>query len=40
VKPLLSGFGDRQPVRQTLVVPQRQRLGLVVDLPLHRFLTS
>jgi hypothetical protein len=27
-------------VRQTLIVPQRQRLGLVVDLPLHRFLTS
>ena len=35
-KPLLWGVGDRQPVRQTLLVPQRQRLGLVVDLPLHR----
>ena len=39
-KPLLWGVGDRQPVRQTLVVPQRQRVRLVVDLPLHRFLTS
>src|SRR5919107_4729450 len=39
-KPLLSRVGDRQPVRQTLIVPQRQRLGLVVDLPLHRSLTS
>ena len=35
-KPLLWGDGDRQPVRQTLLVPHRQRLGLVVDLPLHR----
>src|SRR5215217_4059001 len=39
-KPLLSRVGDRQPVRQTLVVPQRQRLGLVINLPLHRSLTS
>src|SRR5919107_245575 len=39
-KPLLSRVGDRQPVRQTLIVPQRQRLGLVVNLPLHRSLTS
>jgi hypothetical protein len=39
-KPLLSRVGDRQPVRQTLLVPQRLRVRLVVDLPLHRFLTS
>ena len=30
--------GDRQPERQTLVVPQRQGLRLVVDLPLQRSL--
>ena len=35
VKPLLSGFGDRQPVRQTLVVPQRQCLRLVVYVPVQ-----
>ena len=32
--------GDRQPEQQTLVVPQRRGLGLVVDLALHRLLTS
>ena len=32
--------GDRQPVRQSLVVSQRQCFGLVVYLPLHRFITS
>src|SRR5215210_4823705 len=37
-KPLLSRVGDRQPVQQTLVVPQRQCLRLVVDLSLHRSL--
>src|SRR5215211_6513433 len=37
-KPLLSRVGDRQPELQTLVVPQRQCLWLVVDLPLHRSL--
>jgi hypothetical protein len=37
-KPLLLGVGDRRPELQTLVVPQRQRLRLVVDLPLHRSL--
>src|SRR5215210_3536872 len=37
-KSLLSRVGDRQPVRQTLVVPQRQCLRLVVDLSLHRSL--
>src|SRR5215212_1705159 len=30
--------GDRQPVQQTLVVPQRQRLWLVVGLPVLRSL--
>jgi hypothetical protein len=39
-KPLLSRVGDRQPVRQTLIVPQRQRLRLAVNLPLHRSFTS
>jgi hypothetical protein len=28
--------GDRQPVQQTPVVPQRRCLRLVVNLPLHR----
>src|ERR687897_1235183 len=37
-KPLLLRVGDRQPELQTLVVPQRQGLRLVVDLPLHRSL--
>jgi hypothetical protein len=37
-KPLLLRVGDRQPVQQTLVVPQRQCLRLVVNLPLHRSL--
>src|SRR5215211_7830645 len=37
-KPLLSRVGDRQPVQQTLVVPQRQCLQLVVGLALHRSL--
>ena len=31
-KPLLLGGGDRQPVQQALVVPQRQRLRLFVGL--------
>jgi hypothetical protein len=39
-KPLLSRVGDRQPARQTLVVPLRQRVRLVVDLLLHRYVTS
>ena len=37
-KLLLLRVGDRQPVQQTLVVPQRQRLWLVVGLPVHRSL--
>src|SRR5215207_9977062 len=37
-KPLPSRVGDRQPVQQTLVVPQRQCLRLVVGLPVHRSL--
>jgi hypothetical protein len=39
-KPLSLRVGDLQPVRQTPVVPQRRCPRLVVDLPLHRFLTS
>jgi hypothetical protein len=39
-KPLWLRVGDRQPVRQTPVVPQRRGLGLVVNLALHRLLTS
>src|SRR5918998_890001 len=34
-KPLLLRVGDRQPVQQTPVVPQRQGLRLVVYLPVH-----
>ncbi len=34
-KPLLSRVGDRQPEQQTLVVPQRQCLRLVVYLPVQ-----
>src|SRR5215211_6478694 len=34
-KPLLSRVGDRQPVQQTLGVPQRQCLRLVVYLPVQ-----
>jgi hypothetical protein len=30
--------GDRQPVQQTPIVPQRRCLRLVVDFPLHRVL--
>ena len=30
--------GDRQPVRQSLVVPQRQCFELVVYLPVQRYL--
>src|SRR5215211_4611 len=37
-KPLLLRVGDRQPVQQALVVSQRQRLRLLVGLPLHRSL--
>src|SRR5215217_9171203 len=37
-KPLLLRVGDRQPELQTLVVPQRQCLWLVVGLPVHRSL--
>src|SRR5829696_9042861 len=37
-KPLRSRVGDRQPVLQTPVVPQRRGLRLVVDFPLHRSL--
>ena len=39
-KPLLLRVGDRQPVQQTLVVPQRQRLWLVSRLSSSSFLTS
>ena len=39
-KPLLLRVGDRQPVRQTLVVPQRQRLWLVSRLSCTSVLTS
>jgi hypothetical protein len=34
-KPLLLRVGDRQPEQQTLVVPQRQCLRLVVYLPVQ-----
>ncbi len=39
-KPLLSGVGDRQPVQQTLVVPQRQSLRLVSGSSCSSVLTS
>ncbi len=39
-KPLLLRVGDRQPVRQTLVVPQRQRLWLVSRLSCTSVFTS
>src|SRR5918997_5259788 len=39
-KPLLLRVGDRQPVQQTLVVPQRQSLRLVNRPSCSSFLTS
>ena len=39
-KPLLSRVGDRQPVQQTLVVPQRQCLRLVSLPSCSSVLTS